>query len=98
MHYLLIYDLADDYMERRKEDGNEHIRLLWEAYDRGDLVLGGALVEPVDQGLYVFTGDSPAVAETFAQNDSYVRRGLVKSWKVRQWVTVVGDAPAIPTR
>ena len=98
MHYALIYDLADDYMERRKEDGDEHIRLLWEAYDRGDLVLGGALVDPVDQGLYVFQGSSPAVAETFAQNDSYVRRGFVKSWKVRQWITVAGDTPAIPTR
>lgn len=98
MHYVLIYDLADDYLQRRAEDGGEHIRLLWEAYDRGELVLGGALVEPVDQGLYVFKGESPAVAENFAKNDSYVRLGFVKNWKVRQWITVAGDAPAMQTR
>jgi len=98
MHYLLIYDLVDDYMERRKEDGSEHMRLAWEAYERGEMVLGGALVEPVDQGLYLFKGDSPAAAEQFAQRDSYVRRGLVKSWKVRPWMTVVGDLAAMPMR
>jgi len=98
MHYLLIYDLVDDYMERRKEDGNEHMRLAWESYERGEMVLGGALIEPVDQGLYLFKGDSPAVAELFAQHDSYVRRGLVKSWKVRPWMTVVGDLATMPMR
>jgi uncharacterized protein YciI len=85
-------------MQRRKEDGDEHIRLLWDAHARGELVLGGALVEPIDQGVYVFRGDSPEVAERFARNDSYVRRGFVKRWKVRQWMTVAGDAPAMPVR
>jgi uncharacterized protein YciI len=98
MHYLLTYELADDYLERRKEDGDEHLRLLWQAYDRGELLLGGALLEPVDRGLYVFQGDSPAVAERFAKADSYVRHGLVKRWQVRPWLTVVGAAPAMPTR
>ena len=98
MHYLLIYDLVDDYMARRKEDGGEHMRLAWQAHDRGEMVLGGAFVEPVDQGIYLFKGDSPAVAEQFAKNDSYVRLGLVKSWKVRPWMTVVGDLASMPMR
>jgi uncharacterized protein YciI len=98
MHYVLMYELADDYMQRRKEDGDEHLRLLWESYDRGELVLGGALIEPVDGGLYVFKGDSAAVAEEFARRDSYVRRGFVKSWKVRPWMTVAGDLAARPMR
>jgi uncharacterized protein YciI len=98
MHYVLIYELADDYLQRRQEDGGEHLQLLWQAHDRGELLLGGALVEPVDRGLYVFKGDSPAVAERFAQSDSYVRRGLVKSWQVRPWMTVAGEAPAMQTR
>ena len=42
--------------------------------------------------VYLFKGDSPAVAEQFAQRDSYVRRKLVRSWKVRPWMTIVGDA------
>jgi uncharacterized protein YciI len=98
MHYVLIYELADDYLQRRKEDGDEHLRLLWQAHDRGELLLGGALIEPLDRGLYLFQGDSPAVAERFAQADSYVRRGLVKSWQVRPWMTVAGESPAMRTR
>jgi uncharacterized protein YciI len=90
MHYILSYELADDYLARRKEDGDEHMQLLTQAYQQGELVLGGALLDPVDAGLYVFKGDSPTVAEDFAQRDSYVRRGLVKSWKVRPWMVVVG--------
>lgn len=98
MHYLLIYDLADDYFGRRHEDGGEHMRLAWEAFDRGEMVLGGALIEPLDQGIYIFKGDSPAVAEQFAQRDSYVRRGFVRSWKVRPWLTTIGDLAARPMR
>jgi uncharacterized protein YciI len=98
VHYLLIYELTDDYFARRHEDGSEHIQLAWEAYDRGEMVLGGALLEPLSHGIYLFKGDSPAVAEQFAQRDSYVRRGFVRSWKVRQWMTVIGDLATMPSR
>ncbi len=98
VHYLLIYELVDDYAQRRAEDGDEHLRLLWDSYDRGELILGGGLINPTDLGLYVFKGDSPAVAEQFAQRDSYVRRGFVKSWKVRSWITVAGDLASMPMR
>ena len=30
------------------------------------------------------------VYEAFAKGDPYVQNGLVKSWKVREWTTVVG--------
>jgi uncharacterized protein YciI len=88
--YLLIYDLADDYLERRGEDGGEHVRLVREAHERGEMLIGGALIEPLDQGLYLFKGNSSEVAEQFAQRDSYVRRKLVRGWKVRAWMTMVG--------
>lgn len=42
MHYLLIYDVGRDYLERRAEFRNEHLKLAWEAHARGELVLGGA--------------------------------------------------------
>jgi hypothetical protein len=98
MHYLLVYELIDDYAQRRAEDGDEHLRLLWKSHDRGELILGGGLVNPTDLGLYVFKGDSPEIAEEFARRDSYVRRGFVKSWKVRPWITVVGDQASMPVR
>jgi uncharacterized protein len=35
------------------------------------------------------------VAERFAADDPYVRNGLVRSWRVREWTTVVGTDPAV---
>jgi uncharacterized protein YciI len=90
MHYLLFYEAADDYVARRTEFRNVHLKLGWEAVERGELVLGGALANPVDGAVLLFKGDSPEVAEKFASADPYVTSGLVKRWYVREWTTVVG--------
>ena len=90
MHYLLIYDLASDYLERRAPLRSEHIALARAAETRGDLVLGGALANPSDEAILLFRGDSPAAAEAFAAADPYVKNGLVTRWRVREWTTVVG--------
>ena len=96
MHYLLIYDLSDDYLQRRSDFRTEHLRLAWEANEQGNLVLGGALAEPADQAILLFEGDSPAVAERFVAADPYVKNGLVTSWRVRKWTTVLGDGESLP--
>ena len=91
MHYILFYDVVDDYVEKRAQFREAHLRLGREAHGRGELVLGGALADPVDGAVLVFKGTSPEVAESFAKADPYVINGLVKSWRVRKWVTVIGD-------
>lgn len=98
MHYLLFYEVADDYMERRAAFRNVHLKLGWEAAERGELVLGGALSNPVDGAVLLFKGDSPEVAEKFARADPYVTSGIVKRWRVREWTTVVGEIAANPKR
>ncbi|CAG9198154.1 YCII domain-containing protein [Paraburkholderia tropica] len=98
MHYLLKYELVDDYLDRRGEYRDEHLRLAWAAAERGELLLAGAVAEPTDTALLLFQGDSPAAAEAFAQADPYVRAGLVKSWRVRPWQTVVGEQASKPVR
>ncbi|NOT43016.1 MAG: hypothetical protein HOP14_00250 [Acidobacteria bacterium] len=95
MHYLLIYDLADDYLERRVPLRAAHLRLAREAEAQGALVLGGALAQPADGAVLLFTGDSPAAAEAFARADPYVAHGLVTRWRVREWTTVVGRDAAV---
>ena len=90
MHYLLIYDVVPDYVNRRAAFRDEHLSLAWQAQERGDLVLGGALADPVDGAVLLFSGESPAAAEAFAAADPYVRNGLVTRWRVRAWTTVVG--------
>ena len=65
-HYLLFYELVDDYITRRAEFRDLHLGLAWKASDRGELVLGGALANPVDGAVLLFKGASPEVAERFA--------------------------------
>jgi len=90
MHWLLVYDLVDDYIERRAPLRDDHLKLVQDAHDRGEILLAGALADAVDKAVLVFAGDDPAVARRFAEADPYVREGLVSSWRVRSWNVVVG--------
>ena len=91
MHVILFYEIVDDYVERRTPLREEHLRLARESQARGEMLMGGALAEPVDGVVIIFRGDSTAAAEAFAKADPYVKNGLVKSWRVRKWTTVIGD-------
>lgn len=91
MHHILFYDVSEDYVERRAPLRTEHLELGRQSMARGELLMGGALADPVDGAVLVFRGESPAAAEAFALADPYVRHGLVKSWRVRKWTTVLGD-------
>ena len=97
MHFLLFYDVVDDYVERRAAYRAEHLSLIQKAHDRGEVVMAGALADPADGAILVFRGPSPEPAESFAQADPYVRNGLVKKWRVRKWNTVLGDGASLPT-
>ena len=96
MHFLLIYDVVDDYVDRRTPFRAEHLSLAQQAHTRGELVMAGALTDPADGAVLVFRGPSPAHAESFAQSDPYVRNGLVKKCRVRAWNTVLGDGATLP--
>jgi uncharacterized protein YciI len=98
MHFLLEYELAADYLERRPQFRNEHLTLAWLAQSRGEIVLAGALADPADRAVFLFRADSPAPAEAFAKADPYVVNGLVTRWRVRPWTTVVGDDASTPVR
>src|SRR2546430_454188 len=96
MHYILFYDVVDDYVSRRAQFREAHLKLARQAYERGELVLAGALADPVDGAVLVFRGSSPQPAEAFAQLDPYVTNGLVTAWRVRKWMTVVGEDASTP--
>ena len=92
MYYVLLYDLVDDYLERRASLRDEHLGLARAATERGQLVLAGALADPPDMAVLVFDVDDPAVIEEFVSADPYVREGLVASWRIRPWTVVLGSA------
>lgn len=95
MHYLLMYDVVDDYVSRRGAFRAAHLELGRQAVARGELLLGGAVGDPVDGAVLLFKGEDPSAAERFAMSDPYVRNGLVTRWRVRPWATVVGPDAAI---
>ncbi len=95
-HYLLFYDIVDDYVERRAPLRAVHLEHAWRAQRRGELVLAGALADPVDGVALLFRSEGPEAAEAFAEEDPYVREGLVSAWRVREWTTVVGEDAATP--
>jgi uncharacterized protein YciI len=90
MYYMLLYDVVDNFSERRTPFREAHLTLVREAHERGDLWLAGALTDPVDGAALVFTTEDRSVPERFAQTDPYVTGGLVTAWKVRRWTVVIG--------
>jgi uncharacterized protein YciI len=91
-HFLLIYDYAPDYMDKRAAVRPAHLELARASVARDELQLGGAV--PQDDppfGLLLFKGETAQVAEDFARADPYSTQGVVTSWRVREWVTVVGE-------
>jgi uncharacterized protein YciI len=98
MHYLLIYEVAADYLARRPQFRGAHLQLAWQAAERGDLVLGGAAGDPIEGSILLFSCDSDAVPSAFARDDPYVQNGLVTRWRVIPWRTVVGDGASDPVR
>ena len=89
MHLLLEYTLADDYLERRAALREEHLGLARAAHERGELLLAGALPDPYDRALLVWTAPRDVV-ERFVEQDPYVVQGLVTGWTVREWNVVIG--------
>ena len=97
-HFLLLYDVAPDYMERRAQFRAVHLEKAWAAVERGELLLAGALADPADGAVLLFQGPDRRVAEQFAETDPYVLNGLVAKWRVREWTTVAGAGAATPVR
>jgi uncharacterized protein YciI len=90
MHLALIYELVDDYLDRRPPLREEHLGLAQEAHTRGELMLAGAFNEPADRALLVWSTEDEDVVRRFVESDPYVRNGLVKSWSIRKWNVVIG--------
>ena len=98
MFWLLLYDLAEDYLDRRPPLRPAHLALAKAAHASGALVYAGALDDPADRAVFVWRTDDPSIMEEFARHDPYVEEGLVTSWHVRRWNVAIGpdvEPPAL---
>jgi uncharacterized protein YciI len=96
MHYILFYDYIEGIADKRGPHRAAHFAHLNKSYNAGEIVLAGALADPIDGAVIIFRTSSPDAAERFAQNDPYVQNGLVTNWRVRKWTTVVGEGSTPP--
>lgn len=95
-HFLLFYEVVDDYAERREPFRASHLQHARKAVDEGILQLGGAYGQPAEGALLIFKTDSVQRIRDFAEADPYVIEGIVKRWKIVPWTTVVGEDAAHP--
>ena len=88
--YLLQYELVPEYLERRGQFREEHLRLAREAHERGELVMAGAFADPADASAFVWHVADPSSIERFVAADPYARNGLVNAHRIRPWMVVIG--------
>ena len=89
-HFCLFYEYPTDFRDRRAPFRGAHLEHCKLSVSRDELQLGGAFTDDPPQGLLLFKADTAATAEAFAEGDPYVLNGVVQSWRVREWTTVVG--------
>lgn len=92
-YFALTYDVVEDFVNKRTPFRPAHLKEVRDAHARGELIMAGALGDPAG-ALLIFRAAGISTAEQFAQNDPYVKQGLVKTWKVRPWTVVVGQDPS----
>ena len=90
-YYALIYHLVDDYLTRRTQFREEHLKLAKELNERGEIILAGAFSDPPDKALLIFKVDDKSVIEEFIRQDPYVKNGLIVKWEIRDWTVVIGN-------
>ena len=87
---LLTLEYVDDMLEKRGPHREEHLAGAQRGVDAGEIVMAGALTDPVDAGVFVFKNVSEERVKAFAEADAYVRAGLVPKYTIRNWMVVVG--------
>ena len=95
-HFALIYEMVENFVERRKPYRETHLQHINDAHARGLIVMAGAMGDPPDGGLLIFRAESPAAVEEWVRADIYVTSGIVTGWRVRPWNVVIGAEPAAP--
>ena len=89
MHWILFYDVVDDYLDRCGQFRDAHLSLANSMQRMGFLVMAGTYTDPADGAALVFKADDRAIVEQFVRDDPYVTNGLVTAWTIRRWDVTV---------
>ncbi len=98
MHFLLRYHYVPDIAERRGPHRDAHLARLWAEADAGRVIVAGAAGDPAVEAVILWSIDDPAVVAEFADGDPYMTAGLITSYEVVPYNSVVGEIAANPVR
>jgi uncharacterized protein YciI len=76
--FLLEYTYVDNMLTKRVPHRQAHLEVAKEAIEKGNLILGGAHSD-TKLATIVFKAKDASVVKSFAENDPYVKEGLVTS-------------------
>ncbi len=88
MKYVLLYEPADNVLDKAPAHFQTHSERLGEFHRRGTLLMVGTFGEPQEQGsMAIFT--SREAAEEFVAEDPFVLNGVVRRYEIREWDEVL---------
>ncbi|MDX6427977.1 MAG: uncharacterized protein QOE54_343 [Streptosporangiaceae bacterium] len=89
LKYVLFYESADDVASKAPAHYADHSARAQEFHSRGVLLSIGVFADAQNEGaMAVFT--SREAAEEFAKEDPFVINGVVRDWRVCEWMEVLG--------
>ncbi len=88
--FAVFTQFVEGAAEKRAPFREAHLAHIRELHERGMLLMGGALQNPMDSGLLIFRAESPEQIEQTLANDSYAKNGIWTKIVVREWSVVVG--------
>lgn len=92
--FAVITTFVEDVAEKRAPYREAHLAHLRGLHEKGTVLLGGALVDPMDAGLLIVRAESKEEVEKLIAEDAYARNGIWTKIEVREWNVVVGSLPA----
>jgi uncharacterized protein YciI len=84
LKYVLLYETADDVMEKAPVHYPAHSAWADEFEAEGTLLMIGAFTNVTEHGsMAIFTSEE--AAERFVAGDPFVQHGVVASHEIREW-------------
>lgn len=90
MYFLLIYNLTDNYIQKRQAHRKAHFNHIMAFRERGEFIMGGAY-QNEKQAALVFKTKSKEIVEDFVKNDPYFLNGVVTSYEIEAWNVVITE-------
>lgn len=88
--FAVFTHFVENAAEKRAPFREAHLAHLRELHEKGVLILGGALQNPLDQGLLIIRAESESDIEQILANDAYAKNGVWTKIVIREWNVVVG--------